>query len=254
MNIDFKRGWLSRSAKETDKIMLYRFFSYNSNSLGPLICGGLYFSSPKDFNDSFDCDFRMMPTAIEKQLGISWDDAVEESKADVRKIGIACFTPHWNNSLMWAHYADKFRGFCLGFEFDNPLSRNSNLDDIFKTYRGRPYHTLEYWLHEMIYANHDEYPTMASFSFDETEEEMPEAILRYKAFDWQYEHEVRLSFLGGEGVHPIPGNFKEVYFGLRMDDEKKRVLISILGKHNPMFYNTNKSKTHIKIDRTLFEI
>lgn len=253
MALNYERGWLSRSAKEADKIMLYRFFSYNSNSLGPLICGGLYFSSPKDFNDPFDCDFRMMSTTVEKQYGISWDSVVDEFKVDVHKMGFVCLSPHWDNTLMWAHYADKFNGFCLGFEFNNPLSRNSRVGDVFASFRERAYYTLEFWLHEMIYANKDEYPTGASFDFDEIEEEMPEAIIRYKASDWQYEHECRLSFFGGKGVHPIPGKLKEVYFGLRMDDEKKRVLTSILGKYHPTFYNTNKSETRIKIDRTLFK-
>ena len=249
MTLNYERGWLSRSAKETDKIILYRFFPYYSNSLGPLICDGLYFSSPKDFNDPFDCDFRIMPTVVEKQYGISWNSVVNEFKADVHKMGFVCFSPHWDNTLMWAHYADKFKGFCLGYEFSNPLYRNSCVNDVFATYRNRPYHTLEYHLDEIIYARRDEYPTVSSFGFDEIEEEMPETIIRYKASNWQYEHECRLSFFGGKGVHPVPGKIKEVYFGLRMKDEEKRVLATILGKWKPTFYETIKSETHFKVER-----
>lgn len=249
MALSYERGWLSSSAKESGKIMLYRFFSYNSNSLGPLICDGLYFSSTVDFNDPFDCDFRMLPTTVEKQYGISWDSAVNEFKADVHKMGFVCFSPHWDNTLMWAHYADKFKGFCLGVEFDNPLSRNSRIRDAFTIFRGRSYYTLEFWLHEMFYAEKEKYPTALSFGFDEMEEEMPEAIIRYKASNWQYEHECRLSFFGGKGVHPVPGKIKEVYFGLRMKDEEKRVLATILGKWKPTFYETIKSETHFKVER-----
>ena len=99
-----------------------------------------------------------MPTAIEKQYGINWDSVVNEFKVDVHKMGFVCFSPHWNNTLMWAHYADKFNGFCLGFEFDNPLCRNVDIEKAFTTFRGRAYYTLDFGLHEMIYANKDEYP------------------------------------------------------------------------------------------------
>lgn len=251
MKSDFQRGWLKRYAEKYDKIKLYHFFPYNANSLGPLICGGLYFSSPEDFNDPFDCDFKILPTDLEKKFDIDWNDAVADSRKNVLKMGIVCFTPHWDNTLMWAHYADKFYGFCLGYEFDNPLNRNRGIDDVFAVCKGRSYHTLEFWLHEMIYAHSDKYPTKPYFHFGKIEEEMPEAILRYKASDWEYEHECRLSFFGGMGVHPVPGTIKEVYFGLRMGSEEKRVLFTILKKYGPVFYETHKSNTHIKVDRRI---
>jgi Protein of unknown function (DUF2971) len=32
------------------------------------------------------------------------------------RMGLLCFAPHWENPLMWSHYADKHRGICLGFD------------------------------------------------------------------------------------------------------------------------------------------
>lgn len=252
MVFDYKRGWLKRSGEKSDKIILYRFFSYNANSLGPLTCGGLYFSSPTKFNDPFDCDFRMLPTSLEKNYGISWDAAVEESKTNVQKMGIICFTSHWKNTLMWAHYADKFKGFCLGFEFKNPLHEGCKIENSFATFRKHPYRISEYHLDEVLYACQDEYPTASSFHFDEIEKEMPESILRYKASDWQYEHECRLSYCGGEGVHPVPGKIREVYFGLRMENEQKNVLFDIIKKWKPHFYETRKSELRFEVERILF--
>ncbi len=247
---NYKRGWLKRHSLVSDKITLYKFFPYHANSLGPLICGGLYFSKASNFNDPFDCNFKMLPTELERKLGVSWDESVKLSQNVIYQMGIVSLTPHWNNTLMWAHYADKFNGFCIGFEFDNPLYIHSKIGESFTTYRNRAYYKTEYWLDEIIYANQDAYPTAASFHFDDIEEEMPEACLRFKASDWRYEHECRLSFLGGQGVHPVPGIIKEVYFGLRMKEEEKRVLTSITTKYNPVFYDTRKSETHIKIVRT----
>jgi hypothetical protein len=33
-----------------------------------------------------------------------------------KKIGLLCFSQHWNNPVLWAHYADSNKGLCLGFD------------------------------------------------------------------------------------------------------------------------------------------
>jgi len=39
-----------------------------------------------------------------------------------KKHGVLCFSESWQSTLMWAHYADKHKGMCLGFEIeDGPL-------------------------------------------------------------------------------------------------------------------------------------
>jgi hypothetical protein len=30
--------------------------------------------------------------------------------------GVLCFSAHWHDPVIWAHYSDKHRGICLGFE------------------------------------------------------------------------------------------------------------------------------------------
>ena len=35
--------------------------------------------------------------------------------------GMICFGATWDNPMMWAHYADKHRGVCLGFEVEDKL-------------------------------------------------------------------------------------------------------------------------------------
>jgi hypothetical protein len=34
-----------------------------------------------------------------------------------REKGLVCFSADWRNPLLWAHYSDKQKGLCLGFEF-----------------------------------------------------------------------------------------------------------------------------------------
>ena len=33
-----------------------------------------------------------------------------------RELGMICMTDNWRSPVMWAHYADKHRGLCLGFD------------------------------------------------------------------------------------------------------------------------------------------
>jgi Protein of unknown function (DUF2971) len=43
--------------------------------------------------------------------------AFSTTSKDVDKArGLLCFSADWKNPVIWAHYSDKHRGFCLGFE------------------------------------------------------------------------------------------------------------------------------------------
>jgi Protein of unknown function (DUF2971) len=78
-----------------------------------------------------------------------------------KRCGMLCFSKHWNNPLLWSHYADKHRGMCLGFEIDeNTLKPVTYVSD-------RP---------ELLMP-----PT----------EESINQLLFTKFEDWQYEEELR---------------------------------------------------------------
>jgi hypothetical protein len=38
-----------------------------------------------------------------------------------KRTGMICFGAVWDNPMMWAHYADKHKGICLGFEIEDKL-------------------------------------------------------------------------------------------------------------------------------------
>lgn len=37
--------------------------------------------------------------------------------------GLLCFSKHWRSPLLWAHYADRHRGICLGFDMPKGLPK-----------------------------------------------------------------------------------------------------------------------------------
>jgi hypothetical protein len=40
--------------------------------------------------------------------------------------GLICFSRTWRNPVMWTHYADNYKGICLGFEVKDELLREVN--------------------------------------------------------------------------------------------------------------------------------
>jgi hypothetical protein len=76
--------------------------------------------------------------------------------------GIICFSGNWKNPVQWAHYADKHKGLCLGFDID-------------------PIH-----LKKVEYSE-DRIPHANSMT-----EELVFKLLRTKYAHWAYEEEYRV--------------------------------------------------------------
>ena len=117
----------------------------------------LFFSSPKKFNDPYDCGlpFRQHPnnsdpvvikfmverTALNKFPELKYDKKALEEKCarqlfliqqnpeswfemnwglkpeNLNEIfGVLSLTPHTNNYLMWSHYSNSHKGFCIEFD------------------------------------------------------------------------------------------------------------------------------------------
>jgi len=90
------------------------------------------------------------------------------------KKGILCFTSSWRSPVMWAHYAEKHTGVCLGF--DVPELRGA-----------------ERLLEPVVYA-----PERLSFLLDSEKDlygidaEFVRAMLYTKSREWAYEQEHRV--------------------------------------------------------------
>jgi hypothetical protein len=77
---------------------LYRYITYSEDRLYETIAQNeIYLTSPRGFNDPFDCNYN-------DQVRLNLDQA-----------GIACFTQIKDSVLLYSHYADKHKGICLMF-------------------------------------------------------------------------------------------------------------------------------------------
>ncbi|WUR16022.1 DUF2971 domain-containing protein [[Empedobacter] haloabium] len=130
---------------------IYKYFSFTSQNLENLKNQAIYFSSPKNFNDPYDCSVsptidvpsdedvegvrkqylmeippgspahkQMLCATTEHLRQIFVKSAADTVAAKIKDFserrGVSCFSESCNDLLMWAHYGGNYKGFCLEFE------------------------------------------------------------------------------------------------------------------------------------------
>ena len=237
----------------------------------------LYLSSPKHFNDPFDCripeDYYLLNTTdlkneyIEKILTEQPNNSeyeINELKdkqnyiriynylnSDISKVqkemserwfklqdlhfGILSMSTIWDNILMWGHYANCHKGFCIGLYEKN--LRESNAFG-----RGG------------IVNYQNEFPKINPLD-DIIEKSFTQT--HFKALNWQYESEFRLT----KTIFPeVPTetdrivNFKddtiaEIILGLNISKDDEQTIIEIARKRKIKIYKTYKKVLEFKLDR-----
>ncbi|WP_031437404.1 DUF2971 domain-containing protein [Methylobacter tundripaludum] len=191
----------------------------------------------------------------------SLEDAEPSVGAIIDNARISCFSKTGDNLLMWSHYGDGLRGFCIEFDRNLILANNSNTARIYDVlYRNSPSlidtaviavlnDQVEY--HEdAIYAAEQE---IKHFGVDRKEEaemykvylngvyiknnEIYQKMLATKPNEWSYEEEIRIIYQttkpeqSGEFFNYPSEAIKSVIFGERMPDRQVQVLRKLLERH-----------------------
>lgn len=219
---------------------LFKYYTVNKKSISSFVNKFVWYSAPNDFNDPFD-------TALIDS------DFLRSINFNNEKI--FCLTGTHDNFLMWSHYADSHRGFCIEFtDFtDEELDRlkyqgifpkdapNEKLTIIrnakpveYKSTKEIEEYTKQIPLEENGFRKY--YEEMES---DDRKKELIDKIHHssfIKHMDWSYEKEYRIINIVKNIVHP-PGNVTAVYFGLKMSSSDKRCIGMIV---NPNLTNDCK--------------
>ena len=211
---------------------LYKYYPLNENSLSELTNNKVWFSKPARLNDPFDIDieftylispsdFRYMIKVLKSQNGISMERLEELKKIekeipdqnalnemsramnrrfreDRKNWGVFCMCESPKNILMWSHYTDCHRGFCIQFV----RSSENDLGNIEKT---RP----------VLYSY--EYPSPDPYT-ENGMERIYDELFFTKAKDWKYEKEWRMLNEEGDVELPLPGDISAIIFGLNMHE------------------------------------
>lgn len=235
---------------------LFKYQPFNIQSLANLKNRTLWFSSPSSFNDPFDCavpvlpkdmseeDFHRAIEYFEREHGLESVslnardqfgkpsaefrqvlvpavlNAIEGEDSFYRRRGVACLTKRADEMLLWAHYADGHRGFCLEFDgTDEPFSR------------ARP---VQY---------SDDLPSVNIINVlsEQNGDAVFDAMLLTKAKCWAYEDEWRVIHAEENKAYTYPWQkLKAVYFGAAMPEEHVEIIALLLQGSPTKLYRMEK--------------
>ncbi len=89
---------------------------------------------------------------------------------------VVCFSSGWSDPVIWAHYSDKHRGLCLGFEIPEMKGDVESDESAYVSYIGEPL---------SFPPNFSELESTERF-------EVVRKVLFTKFKHWEYENEIRL--------------------------------------------------------------
>lgn len=275
--------------------MVYKYFSINQHSLSNLIRNELFCNNYKAFNDPFECWFileedrpnpKLNPERFEKicnawgwkpsDMKSDWDmyeEYMEELEGYQPDIGgyiegsrISCFSKEIDNLLMWAHYADGMRGFCLEFDEQKLLSLDTGKDAsiIPVCYSEKPpvvdkmLYALakdQIWYHEMALSEEPNGSYVKDYmeALKDSESminDLYSKTIASKPIQWEYEKEVRLVYYSDKPNNHFFSYPQEaitkIIFGERIDLKSKETLTAIMSSKKTsievlLAHRTNRS-------------
>jgi len=249
--------------------VVYNYESFNVQSLLNLKAQSLYFSSPRNLNDPYDCaitatvrgpssdeveliraryvndkaipgprreQFRVMPSDELKRLLIS---STKKGIADVREKflnskGVTCFSECHDDLLMWGHYGGHYKGFCLEFATSKePFTK----------------------LRQVQYVDAIPQVDIADCMVNKNYDKLLDDLYCTKSSFWKYEKEWR-------AIHSEAGTLfgydadllKAIYFGPDAERQAIEIVCLIVQGQNPhvKFFEGKRSETEFKVEFSNF--
>ncbi len=126
--------------------------------------------------------------------------------------GVLSLTPHPANFLMWSHYADRHKGFVIGFDTEKLVKQNFGK------------------FAKVHYS--DEIPVISVL---EMNHELMHKLVYTKACFWKYEDEYRFTTVLSRNAKAIvdPVAFKTVHLGFDMPQTEKFAILDIIKEKYP---------------------
>ena len=235
----------------------------------------LYFPSASKVNDPFDCTFQFdwncSPAEIRRYVerrqnkykdspwaqeffsgltkGITFlDDPAFTKKYEdvfrqqiVRSWGLYCLSLVPDNNVMWTHYADEHRGFCL--RFSNVPNQLFGVE-LKPEDRGK----IPKILRPIKVQYSAEFPVVNCF-IDEGKI-LAEKTCLTKKEQWAHEQEWRIVDLNGPGPHQFPPQcLTGVIFGCRMSEEHEKMIRNWCEDRQPAikYYQARQSEDSYRL-------
>lgn len=208
---------------------LYKYQRLTAHSLASLLNETVWLSSPVAFNDPFDCAITLSKDKLEESLEhaitevakkseisreqiknhdkvINQDQAAYEwlrnsLRTTMQKIGVLCLSATPCEILMWSHYAENHKGFCVEYDFSDGTQ-------------------LRQLAHPVRYTETIPALSLANLPGDAKNSFLDVCIFT-KAKQWEYEQEWRVIMHEGNRVFQAPSKATSVIFGAKMPIHEK---------------------------------
>lgn len=261
---------------------LYKYRSTSKYSLEGLINNELFFATHEQFNDPFEFgnpaadlvqynknarvklrelfdqkllsrkDFLFLNSLVakpsEEALG-EREKTLSRIREDIKKIGVVCLSEVENNILMWSHYGEEHRGFCIEF-YDLEKYISSPCDVIDVNYIDQfedlndPELLIDFYMIMFSDNKHlskreweAKYKELGGQVSKYEESLLAKATIGNKYTDWAYEKEVRLVSKSNGPIKYDPRAIKSITFGLRMSESDKRTIMNICDRDDKRHIN-----------------
>ena len=226
---------------------IYKYLPINEYTFTNLLNNQIWFSSPLDFNDPFDCKMFKLIKSREKKLvkffkkknysdfyinnevkeyrdnlNKYYQDADEKTKEIIAKdYPISCFSKTKENILMWSHYSNNHKGLCLTFSsfvLNNSFKYNNGknktlLSQLFNVKYKKKYAELDFFNNNKI-------------------RDCIKNMFKYKSTYWKYEEEVRIISDRYGAVEFKKEALTEIVFGCKSDKQVRKDIIKLIKKCN----------------------
>jgi hypothetical protein len=221
--------------------VLFRYRPISDHLLQDLIDSSLYFSTPPNLNDPFDCqvDIReCLSKAISETEGepkkyletlAKLPKFSSSLQRALTEVGICSFSLTVDNPLLWAHYAANHTGVCLAYRIPEAFfaAEVNEIIGVAPTEYGAS--PLREWLKGTA-------PALGSPASRTMGTEMCKKLFTVKGDCWSYEKEIR-AIRAQPGALKIPREFlAQVCFGLRTSAEDIAVVQGCLEKDTKVAY------------------
>lgn len=234
---------------------LYRYAPLNKYTIDVITHRHIYLATAKQMNDEWefrtryvqhdnrvgtlsgmftgwtavmDIDGDEKPEPFQDQNDVLIEIDSENIESDRENLGIACFTTGNNNSSMWYHYADCYKGVCL--EFTDLFSEEENFKE--GVFGKVIYDKYPYW----NVSNNKDQPVPLC---------CPIIRLFYKSNEWKCENEYRYVVpicMGRDRyINYNSTVLTAIYLGHMMDECDKRLVYDLAHANNSevKIFNSN---------------
>ncbi|CAL2083220.1 conserved hypothetical protein [Tenacibaculum dicentrarchi] len=156
-------------------------------------------------------------------------DALMNVLDALKKAGIYSLSGNALDEILWAHYADGHKGFCI--EYD--------LDSLLNSYSGT------FFSFPIIYTKNP--PDIELKDIQSKNQKLIKKLAGYKSKRWDYEQEYRITTNFPGPYYYEYDALKSIYFGLRMDNDHKNLIMKKLKGRGVKYYQVEQVHKSYKL-------